>query len=157
MKKKTLPLLLICAVTAIATGCGYSFSEKRQMKAYQKQAGKNAVSYISEKYGLDAEVTELDAESNWNGYGAIDAGQIVQAYALDTDASVVDVYIPAKSLHVKDRSKVVIGMQYDFEGEHHYKILNPKLSDDGVYIHAKVYARDYSDICFAPFVDAHDK
>lgn len=125
MKKKTLPLLLICAVTAIATGCGYSFSEKRQMKAYQKQAGKNAVSYISEKYGLDA--------------------------------SVVDVYIPAKSLHVKDRSKVVIGMQYDFEGEHHYKILNPKLSDDGVYIHAKVYARDYSDICFAPFVDAHDK
>ena len=94
-------------------------------------------------------MTELDAESNWNGYGAIDAGQIVQAYALDTDASVVDVYIPAKSLHVKDRSKVVIGMQYDFEGEHHYKILNPKLSDDGVYIHAKVYARDYSDICFA--------
>lgn len=373
MKKKTLTLLLILAVTALATGCGYSFSEKRAMKAFQKQAGKNAVSYISEKYGLDADVTgtrcekvdpgpipdfwpdptgnvyvtmndgkkaftvyisgeeetsdgidnyqyeeitdafaqklyevteldaedvylcfgtetevngkkkgmiatyfdgsnltevfadedakfvasyveqdvsdievdvvqsrcgvenglfvnydsmkhyktirnrhynvhgwpiengidanlpyisgyyvmdkdesayhvcdqlvvdgiilipqdmptkielvrtDLDAESNWNGYGAIDARQIAQAYALDTDASVVDVYIPAKSLGVKDSSKVVIGMQYNAEGERCYKILNPNLSDDGAYIHAKVYTRDYSDICFAPFVDAHDK
>ena len=92
------------------------------MKAYQKQAEKNAVSYINEKYGLDAE----------------------------------DVYIPVKSLRVKDSSKVVIGMQYDSEGERCYKILNPNLSDDGVYIHTKIYTRDCTDICFAPFVDAHE-
>lgn len=372
MKKKTLTLLLIFAVTVLATGCGYSLSEKKQMKAYQKQAEKNAVSYMSEKYGLDAdvtgtrceksdpgpipdfwpdptgnvyvtmndgkkaftvyisgeeettdgidnyqyeeitdafaqklyEVTELDAEdvylcfgtetevngkkkgmivayfdgnnlaeifadedakfvvsyveqdvsdidvdtvqsrcgvenglfvnydsmkhyktirnlhynvhgwpiengiddnlpyisgyyvmggdessyhrckqtvvdgiilipegtmgqldlvrtdldeaSNWNGYGAVRAKQIAQAYALDTDASVVDVYIPVKLLRVKDSSKVVIGMQYDAEGERCYKILNPNLSDDGVYVHAKVYTRDYSDICFAAFIDQEE-
>ena len=45
----------LIAITAFA-GCGYSDEEIIQIQKYESQASENAVCYISEKYGFEAEV-----------------------------------------------------------------------------------------------------
>lgn len=45
------------------TGCGYSDEEKTQIQKYESQASENAVRYISEKYGFEAEVLETEFET----------------------------------------------------------------------------------------------
>ncbi len=60
---KWILLFLIVIMYATFTGCGYSKEEKAQMQKYEKQASKNAVHYISEKYDFQANVLDADCET----------------------------------------------------------------------------------------------
>ena len=53
-------LLILFLIAAFLCGCGYSREEKQQMREISRIAQQNAVSYIKDKYGLDAEVTGAD-------------------------------------------------------------------------------------------------
>lgn len=60
---KCVLLLLITIMSTFFMGCGYSKEEKEQMQQYEKQATENAICYISEKYGFQANVLETDCET----------------------------------------------------------------------------------------------
>lgn len=54
-------LLFLSAIMSVTfTGCGYSEEEKAKMQEYENQASENAVSYISEKYGFQADILDVD-------------------------------------------------------------------------------------------------
>lgn len=57
-------ILILCSslIFLFLTGCGYTAEEKEQMKAYEKQGEKNAVNYISEKYGFEPKVVSVSCE-----------------------------------------------------------------------------------------------
>ena len=57
-------LLFLSAIMSVTlTGCGYSEEEKAQMQEYENQASENAVSYISEKYGFQADILDAECET----------------------------------------------------------------------------------------------
>lgn len=56
-------ILFFVVMSVTFTGCGYSEEEKAQMQEYENQASENAVNYISEKYGFQANVLEADCET----------------------------------------------------------------------------------------------
>lgn len=60
---KRIILFLGVILSITFTGCGYSEEEKAQMQEYENQASKNAVQYISEKYGFQANVLDADVET----------------------------------------------------------------------------------------------
>ena len=65
MKKNKLLILTIISVIMIFTGCGLSKEQESEASQYEEQAGKNAVEYIQEKYGIKAEV--ISTEYNRTG------------------------------------------------------------------------------------------
>ncbi len=54
----TVPLLLSLFLTA----CGYSAEERRAMEQYEEQGKINALQYIREKYGFEADVVDVTCE-----------------------------------------------------------------------------------------------
>lgn len=61
-KRKAVYWILLALIMVTVTGCGYTLEEKREMKRYEKQGRGNAKNYISEKYGIDAKITEINCE-----------------------------------------------------------------------------------------------
>lgn len=57
LKKFCVVTALFSVLVMLFAGC-YSAEERAQAKAYEKQGKKNAVTYIKEKYGFEAKVTD---------------------------------------------------------------------------------------------------
>lgn len=53
-------LLIFFLIAAFLSGCGYSREEKQQMREISQISKENAVNYIKDKYGFEAEVTGVD-------------------------------------------------------------------------------------------------
>lgn len=58
--KKIKNIIIVIALIFLLTGC-YSKEEKKLIKKYEDQAKINAVDYIKEKYGFDAEIISVKA------------------------------------------------------------------------------------------------
>lgn len=95
----------------------------------------------------------LDAQENWNGNGFIDAKQVSDAYALETNSQKVYVYFPVEKLNTEDVERAQLVKQYQYQGETCYDNLLGGVTEDGNYIHGIVYTRDEAEIRIAVFVD----
>lgn len=56
--KLYIAMIIVSALTLIMTSCGYSEEEKAMMKVYEDNARVNAVDYIKDKYGFEAQVVD---------------------------------------------------------------------------------------------------
>lgn len=99
------------------------------------------------------EKTVLDSQDNWNGNGFIDAKQVTDAYAVETDSEKIYVYFPVEKLHTKDVDRAQLVKQYQYQDGTCYDNILGGMTDDGKYIHGIVYTRDESDIKISVFVD----
>ena len=99
------------------------------------------------------EKTVLDPQENWNGNGFIDAKQVVDAYAVETDAKKIYVYFPVEKLQTKDVKRAQLVKQYQYRGETCYDTIPGGVTDDGRYISGIVYTKDESEIKLSVFVD----
>lgn len=62
--KKTIIFIIITLVIIILTGCGYSIEEISQMHSYKKQAVKNTITYIEDKYGFTPIIKNTECEKD---------------------------------------------------------------------------------------------
>ena len=70
MKKRiTKTCLLLTSVLGLLTGC-ISEEERAQAEAWRKQAEKNAVTYIQEKYGFEAQVVDSETQEVGDLFGS---------------------------------------------------------------------------------------
>lgn len=99
------------------------------------------------------EKTVLDPQENWNGNGFIDAKQVVDAYAVETDAKKIYVYFPVEKLQTKDVKRAQLVKQYQYRGETCYDNILGEVTDDGRYITGILYTKDESEIKISVFVD----
>lgn len=99
------------------------------------------------------EKTSLDSQENWNGNGFIDAKQVANAYAFDTNSEKVYVYFPVEKLDTKEVKEAQLVKQYQYKGETCYDNIISKVTDDGKYIHGIVYTRDETEIKISVFID----
>lgn len=83
----------------------------------------------------------------------LDAQQVTDAYALETNAGKVYVYFPVAKLNTKDLEHAQMVKQYQYQGETCYDNLLCGVTDDGKYIHGIVYTRDETEIKISVFVD----
>lgn len=97
--------------------------------------------------------TVLDPQENWNGNGFLDAQQVSDAYALETNAGKVYVYFPVEKLDTKEVEHAQLVKQYQYQGETCYDNLLGGVTDDGKYIQGIVYTRDETEIKISVFVD----
>ena len=97
--------------------------------------------------------TVLDPQENWNGNGFLDAQQVSDAYALETNADKVYVYFPVEKLNTKEVEHAQLVKQYQYQGETCYDNLLGGVTDDGKYIQGIVYTRDETEIKISVFVD----
>ena len=97
--------------------------------------------------------TGLDPQENWNGNGFLDAQQVSDAYALETNAGKVYVYFPVEKLNTKEVEHAQLVKQYQYQGETCYDNLLGGVTDDGKYIQGIVYTRDETEIKISVFVD----
>lgn len=102
---------------------------------------------------VNLEKTVLDSQDNWNGNGFIDAKQVADAYAVETDSEKVYVYFPVGKLNAKDVDRTQLVKQYRYQDKTCYDNILGGVTDDGKYIHGIVYTRDESDIKISVFVD----
>ena len=102
---------------------------------------------------VDLEKTVLDSQDNWNGNGFIDAKQVADAYAVETDSEKIYVYFPVGKLHTKDVDSAQLVKQYRYQGKVCYDNILGRVTDDGKYIHGIVYTGDESEIKISVFVD----
>ena len=68
-KNKSMACLLLGMTALLLTGC-ISEEERAQAEAWRKQAEKNAVEYIEEKYGFEAKVLESETQKRSDLFGA---------------------------------------------------------------------------------------
>lgn len=99
------------------------------------------------------EKTVLDSQENWNGNGFIDAKQVADAYALETDAEKIYVYFPVEKLNTEDVEHAQLVKQYQYQDKTCYDNLLGGVTDDGKYIRGIIYTRDESEIKISVFVD----
>ena len=99
------------------------------------------------------EKTTLDAPENWNGNGFIDAKQVADAYAVETNARKIYVYFPVEKLQTKDVKHAQLVKQYQYQGKTCYDNILGEVTDDGRYITGILYTRDESEIKISVFVD----
>lgn len=97
--------------------------------------------------------TTIDPASEWNGRGFLDAEQVSDAYALNTESRKVHVYIPVDSLSTTHTEQADIVLQYVYDGKICYYKVPGGLTDDGNYLEAGISTKDRSDIRFAVLVD----
>ena len=102
---------------------------------------------------IHLEKTVLDSQDNWNGNGFIDAKQVADAYAVETDSEMVYVYFPVEKLKTKDVDHAQLVKQYLNQGNTCYDNILSSVTDDGRYIHGIVYTGDESEIKISVFVD----
>lgn len=97
--------------------------------------------------------TVLDSQDNWNGKGFIDAKQVADSYAVETDSEKVYVYFPVEKLNTKDVNRAQLVKQYQDQGRTCYENIPGRVTDDGRYIHGIVYTRGESEIKISVFTD----
>lgn len=64
---KTIKLLLLLSCVLLFTGCSYSEEELQQMEQYMSQAKENAIKYIQNKYGFQANIIDTKTEKYNSG------------------------------------------------------------------------------------------
>ncbi len=91
--------------------------------------------------------------SNWNGRGFMNARQIFDSYALETNSKQVEIYIPVDKLATEDLEQVEIAEQYYYNGSMKWHVASSGLTDDGKYVHGTVYPQDYTEFKFTVLKD----
>ena len=100
--------------------------------------------------------TMLDDAAEWNGHGFINAKQIFDAYALDTDSDKVYIYVPVDKLSetgTAENAQTVLVKQYQYKGERRHNNIITDPTDDGKYIGGIIYKDDYTELKFSVFTD----
>ncbi len=91
--------------------------------------------------------------SNWNGRGLMNARQIFDSYALETNSKQVEIYIPVDKLATEDLEQVEIAEQYYYNGSMKWHVASSGFTDDGKYVHGTVYPQDYTEFKFTVLKD----
>jgi len=99
------------------------------------------------------EKTSVDSASNWNGRGFKNAEQIYSAYAVDSDARSLLIWIPNGDISSREEDGVRVVTQYYHEGEIKYGTgITKKIADDA-YITTTLYPGRYESLKFSVFKD----
>lgn len=99
------------------------------------------------------EKTSVNTPSNWNGRGFINAKQIYDAYAVDSDAKNVIIWIPGSDIRSKEVDGIRFVTQYYYEGETKYGTgVTWDIADDA-YITTTLYPSRYEKLIFSVFTD----
>lgn len=98
--------------------------------------------------GTYCKFTKMDAVdlSPWVGNKAINERRIFDVYAMDTDARIVNVYVPSKKLKSDDRADIM--MLYTYEGKNIFESNRSGKVGEEQYLIAKLYTFGKKDIYF---------
>lgn len=83
----------------------------------------------------------------------MNARQIFDSYALETNSKQVEIYIPVDKLATEDLEQVEIAEQYYYNGSMKWHVASSGFTDDGKYVHGTVYPQDYTEFKFTVLKD----
>lgn len=99
------------------------------------------------------EKTSVNNPSNWNGRGFINAEQIYDAYAVDSDAKSLIIWVPSSDISSKEEDGTRFVTQYYHEGETKYGTGVTWDIANGAYITTTLYPNRYEELIFSVFTD----
>lgn len=99
------------------------------------------------------EKTSISSPSTWNGSGFLNASQIYEAYAVDSDAKSLIIWVPYADIRSKEVDNTRFVTQYYYKEETRYGTgITKKIADDA-YMTTTLYPGRYESLKFSVFTD----